>query len=146
MTTFPATAALFLFPAMLVLLEAGRRMRRRHGTADSSSAIGGAIFGLFGLQPELRQLFRDYTTSRLHLFDAVGPEISPTSAAAARDMAAVAGGSYRAGANPDAVKLLVPALNDMIDITSTRQNVFNMHPPGWCTGCCSPSVAGAGAR
>src|SRR6185437_6823528 len=23
----------------------------------------------------------------------------------------------------------LPALNDMIDITSTRQNAFNMHPP-----------------
>ncbi len=171
MTTFPAMAALLLFPAMLVLLEAGRRLRRRHGVADSSSAIEGAIFGLFGLllaftfsgaisrydnhrvlltqevsdigtaylrldllpvdaQPELRQLFRDYTTSRLHLFDAVGPEISPESA---RLQLAIWRQSMAAatarGANPDATKLLLPALNDMIDITSTRQNAFNMHPP-----------------
>jgi hypothetical protein len=33
------------------------------------------------------------------------------------------------GAKPDAAKLLLPAINDMIDITSTRQNAFNMHPP-----------------
>jgi hypothetical protein len=33
------------------------------------------------------------------------------------------------GANPDATKLLLPALNDMFDITATRLNAFNMHPP-----------------
>ena len=32
-------------------------------------------------------------------------------------------------ANRDATKLLLPALNAMIDITGTRQNAFNMHPP-----------------
>jgi hypothetical protein len=33
------------------------------------------------------------------------------------------------GASPDATRLLLPAINDMIDITTTRQNAFNMHPP-----------------
>ena len=33
------------------------------------------------------------------------------------------------GANPDAGKLLLPALNAMFDITATRQAAFNMHPP-----------------
>ena len=106
--TFNPSSAFLLLPAMIVLLEVGRRLRRQHADAVVSSAIEGAIFGLFGLllaftfsgavsrfdthrqlltqeandigtaylrldllpaqtQPELRQLFRDYTTSRLHL-------------------------------------------------------------------------------
>jgi hypothetical protein len=171
MTTFPAMTALLLFPAMVVLLEVGRRLRKRHGAVDGSSAVEGAIFGLFGLllaftfsgaisrydnhrvlmteevndigtaylrldlvppasQPALRQLFRDYTNSRLHLFDTVGAEISPDSARLQRTIwkRSLAAATSQ-GANPDAVKLLAPALNDMIDITSKRQNAFNMHPP-----------------
>ena len=170
-TTFLPTSAFLLFPAMILLLEVGRRLRRRRGSAEGSSAIEGAIFGLFGLllaftfsgaisrydnhrlllveevndigsaylrldllppqrQPELRQLFRDYTNSRLHLFDAVGDEITPETTrlqGVIWQRATVAATSQ--GAAPDAAKLLLPAINDMMDITSKRQNAFNMHPP-----------------
>jgi hypothetical protein len=47
--SFPPTSALLLFPAMVLLLELGRRLRRRRGAVEGSSAIEGAIFGLFGL-------------------------------------------------------------------------------------------------
>jgi hypothetical protein len=168
---FHSTSALLLFPAMVLLLEVGRRLRRRRAVAEGSSAIEGSIFGLFGLllaftfsgaisrydnhrllltqevndigsaylrldllpakdQPELRQLFRNYTDSRLHLFDSVGVEISPETARLQRAIwqrATLASSSP--GASPDATKLLLPAINEMIDITSTRQNAFNMHPP-----------------
>ncbi len=156
---------------MLALLEAGHRLRLRRVTAEGSSAIEGAVFGLFGLllafmfygavsrydahrmlltqetndigtaylrinllppqaQPELRQLFRDYTTSRMHLFAAVGVEVSPESVRLQNQIwqRSIAAASS-SGANPDATKLLLPAINDMIDITSLRQNAFNMHPP-----------------
>ena len=168
---FHPASALLLFPAMVLLLELGRRLRRTGSTATGSSAIEGAIFGLFGLllaftfsgavsrydnhrlllteevndigtaylrldllppqmQPELRQLFRDYTNSRLGLFDAVGDEITPETLRLQGTIwqrATTAASSP--GASLDAVKLLLPAINDMIDITSTRQNAFNMHPP-----------------
>jgi hypothetical protein len=168
---FHPASALLLFPAMILLLELGRRLRRGGGASAGSSAIEGAIFGLFGLllaftfsgavsrydnhrlllteevndigtaylrldlvpaqmQPELRQLFRDYTNSRLGLFDAVGDEITPETLRLQRTIwqRAVSAATSQ-GAAPDAARLLLPAIGDMIDITSRRQNAFNMHPP-----------------
>lgn len=83
-----------------------------------------------GSQPALRQLFRDYTTSRLHLFDSAGSGVSPDSVRLQRliwEQAVRA--SAAPGASPDAAKLLLPAINAMIDITATRQNAFHLHPP-----------------
>lgn len=169
--TFPPVSAIFVLPAMLLLLEVGRRFRLLHKSPAESSAIESAIFALFGLllaftfsgaiarydthrqlsveesndigtaylrldllppaaQPELRQLFRDYTGSRLHLYDTVTQEISPASQQLQHEIwekSVVASSSP--GAKPDAAKLLLPAVNAMIDITATRQNAFNMHPP-----------------
>lgn len=101
---------------------------------EESNAIGTAYLRLDLLppqaQPALRQLFREYTTSRLHLFDAVAPEVSPETVRLQTEIwhRSVAATSSTE-ANPDAIKLLLPALNNMIDITSSRRNAFNMHPP-----------------
>jgi hypothetical protein len=169
--TFHPISALFLLPAMLLLLELGRRFRLRQKAAQESTAIEGAIFALFGLllaftfsgavgrydthrrfvveeandigtaylrldllppaaQPGLRQLFRDYTDSRLHLYDSVSEEVSLATQNLQHEIwqRSVAAATSP-GANADATKLLLPALNAMIDITATRQNSFNMHPP-----------------
>jgi hypothetical protein len=81
-------------------------------------------------QPALRQLFRDYTTSRLHLYDSVSQEVSPVTQQLQREIWQQSVAAAAAlGANVDATKLLLTSLNAMIDITSTRQNAFNMHPP-----------------
>ncbi|MBN9617212.1 MAG: hypothetical protein BGO25_20075 [Acidobacteriales bacterium 59-55] len=163
---FPPVIAFLLFPAMLLLLELGRRLRCKQNCASESSAIEGAIFALFGLllaftfsgavnrydahrqlvvqetnairtaylrldllpaqsQPPLRQLFREYITSRLGLYNAVSKEVSPESRRLQREI-------WRqsiAIATPEANRLLLPSINSMIDITTTRQNVFDMHPP-----------------
>jgi hypothetical protein len=168
--SFHPTTAFFLLPAMLLLLELGRRFRINHKIPTESTVIEGAIFGLFGLllaftfsgaaarydthrqllveetndigtaylrldlltpaaQPALRQLFRDYVTSRLGLYNAVSEEISPTTEHLQREIWQQSVAAVSApGASVDAAKLLLPSLNAMIDITSTRQNAFNMHP------------------
>ncbi|CAN5706147.1 hypothetical protein BH10ACI4_BH10ACI4_08520 [soil metagenome] len=174
--TFSPVSALFLFPAMIVLLQIGRRIRTSRADAAAHGAIESAVFALFGLllaftfsgaagrydehrkliveeandigtvylrldllppasQPALRDLLRTYTEVRAHRFDEL-PDTPQSIEAAhqtdrlqaeiwARSVAA----APQAGANPDATKLLLPALNTMFDITSTRKNAFNMHPP-----------------
>jgi hypothetical protein len=168
---FNPISAFFVLPVMLVLIELGRRFRIKHKAPQESTAIEGAIFGLFGLllaftfsgaverydrhrellveetnaidvaylrldllppaaQPALRQLFRDYTNSRLHLYDAVSEEVSPASEHLQHEIWKQSIAAATApGANVDATKLLLPALNSMIDITHTRKNTFNLHPP-----------------
>ena len=55
-----------------------------------------------------------------------------------------------AGAHPEAGKLLLPALNTMIDITTTREMATNLHPPTiifvllFCLGLGCSLLAGYG--
>lgn len=100
---------------------------------------------------ELQQLFRDYTDSRMNMFNRKDMEILPetTRLQSVIWQRATAAASLP-GANPDATRLLLPALNNMIDITSTRRNAFNMHPPAvvfWLLlffSCGSALMAGFG--
>ena len=86
-------------------------------------------------QPELRQDLREYALVREHRFDEV-PESPQSIEAAAKTermqkqiwSRSIAAGSSP-GSSPDANKILLPALNAMIDISATRRNAFNMHPP-----------------
>jgi hypothetical protein len=126
-----------LFGLLLAFTFSGaveRYDRHRELLVEETNAIGTAYLRLDLLppaaQPALRQLFRDYTNSRLHLYDTISDEISPATEHLQREiwkqsMAAAAS----PGANGDATKILLPALNTMIDITATRRNAFNMHPP-----------------
>lgn len=81
-------------------------------------------------QPPQRQLFRDYVDSRLHLYNSGSGEASQATELLQREIWQKSVVSVAApGANPDAGKLLLPALNAMFDITATRQAAFHMHPP-----------------
>ena len=86
-------------------------------------------------QSELQELFRHYVDSRLETYRRL-----PNMQAAEEEMAkskkiqeeiwsdAVAA-TLLPNSHPDAGKLLLPALNNMIDITTTRTMALQVHPP-----------------
>jgi len=130
-------AVFALFGLLLAFTFSGaisRYDQHRQLVTQEANDIGTAYLRLSLLPSErqqgLRQLFRAYVDSRLHIYDAVGNSVSAETVRLQNEIwqesIAAAGAN---GANPDATKLLLPAINDMIDITSTRQNVFHMHPP-----------------
>jgi hypothetical protein len=83
-----------------------------------------------GVQPQLRRLFQDYVNSRLHLYEGGSGEVPQATEHLQREIWQESVANVASpGANPDAGKLLLPALNAMIEITATRRNAFNMHPP-----------------
>jgi hypothetical protein len=130
-------AVFALFGLLLAFTFSGAVARydaHRELVSEERNAIGTAYLRLDLLpaqdQPPLRQLFRDYVTSRLHLYDKVSAEVSPASEQLQQEIWQKSlAAATTPGANPDATKLLLPALNTMIDITGTRETSFNLHPP-----------------
>ena len=118
---------------------ASRFDARRDLIVQETNAIGTAYLRLdllpAGAQPALRDLFRRYVDSRLETYRRI-PDVGAVKAELARSTAlqgeiwtqAVAAGRLE-GAPPPATLLLLPALNDMIDITTTRTMAVRMHPP-----------------
>jgi hypothetical protein len=118
---------------------ASRFDERRDLIVEEANDIGTAYLRLDLLpasaQPALRHAFRDYVQSRLEAYRKL-PDIKAARAELARSaemqqqiwqQALKAAASP--GANPDATKLLLPALNAMIDITTTRTMKASLHPP-----------------
>jgi hypothetical protein len=179
--TYVGTAlALFLFVAIVVMLELGRRvgLRRAAGEREvgGTGALAGAVYGLLALmiaftfsgatsrfdlrrhqvveeanaigtaylrvdmvppaaQPALRDSFRRYLDARIGAYQKL-PDIA--AARAELNRAAQLQGEIwtRAVAacrmpdsHPSLVMLLLPALNQMIDITTTRTMATQIHPP-----------------
>ena len=117
----------------------GRLDSRRRLIAEEANAIGTAYLRLDLLatesQPALRQLFREYLDSRLEAHRKI-PDVEAAKAELAtseklqREIWNRATAATRSpGAHPDAAKLLIPALNQMIDITTTRLMAMRIHPP-----------------
>jgi hypothetical protein len=113
----------------------GRFDEHRSLVTDELNAIDTAYHRLDLLppqtQPPIRQLFRDYVTSRLNQYETSDHSVSPESRRLQEEIwkeSAAAALMSQPNSNPATVVLL-PALNNMLDITKTRRNAFNMHPP-----------------
>jgi hypothetical protein len=112
---------------------------RRQLVAEEANDIGTAWLRLDLLPPEvqpmMRQQFRDYTDARLSAYAKL-PDMKAARAELARSVVlqqsiwkASVAATRLPGAHPDAAKLLLPALNAMIDITTTRTTAMRIHPP-----------------
>ena len=112
---------------------------RRQLIVEETNDIGTAYLRLdllpADLQPALRESFRRYLDTRIEVYQKL-PDMAAAkeSLAKANELqseiwrqAVVA--SQAKGAAPAAPILLVPALNAMIDITTTRTMATQMHPP-----------------
>jgi hypothetical protein len=120
--------------------EAASRFEdRRHLIGEETNAIGTAYLRVDLLpadaQPELRQLFRRYLDVRSTTY--LNAEDLTVTQAKLDEGAALPGEIWtkawaacqRPTAPPQATMLLLPALNEMIDITTNRMVASQNHPP-----------------
>lgn len=135
-------AVLGFYGLMIAFTFSGASARfdlRRQQIAEEANAIGTAYLRLDLLAPEsqpaLREQFRRYLDSRLDSYRNIkGVDPGKAGLAASAKVqteiweAAVAA-TRLPGAHADAGKLLLPALNEMIDITTTRAMTARLHPP-----------------
>ena len=117
---------------------AARFDTRRQLVVEEANAIGTAYLRLDVLpheaQPALRDTFRRYVEARLEAYRKL-PDLAAAKAELARatvlqgEIWAQAVAACRAASPQPAAMLLLPALNAMIDITTTRTMAGQMHPP-----------------
>ena len=112
---------------------------KRELIAMEANSIDTAYLRLQLLTPlprsELQDLFRRYVDSRLEAYrklpNMIAAQKEATRYKQLQDeiwMKAISASQLR-GAHPDAGKLLLPALNNMIDVTTTRAMALHNHPP-----------------
>jgi hypothetical protein len=135
-------AVFALFGLMVAFTFSGAASRfdeKRMLVAEEANNIGTAYLRLQLLpadsQPRLQELFRKYVDSRLESYrrlpnlKAAEEEMDRSKKLQDQIWKESVRSSTRAGAHPDAAKLLLPALNAMIDITTTRAMALQIHPP-----------------
>ena len=139
----PVEAAVFGLLGLLLAFTfsgAGARFEaRRHLVAEEANAVGTAYLRVdllpTDVQPEMRQLFRRYLDTRLETYrdskDLVAVEAKLAEAAALQGQiwAAAVSACSRPETAGHVSMLLLPALNQMIDITTTRDVAVKTHPP-----------------
>lgn len=136
-------AAIFGLVGLLIAFTfsgaAARFDDRRELIVQESNAIGTAYLRL-DLLPEsaretMQEHFRRYLDARIEGYrklpdvEAARVVLTQANAMQGKIWTAVIAAAHSEGASPDAHKLLLPALNDMFDITTTRTNVTAIHPP-----------------
>jgi hypothetical protein len=139
----PLEGALFaLLGLLLAFTFSGAISRfdtRRHLILDETNAIGTAYLRLdvlaSGDEAMLRDVFRRYVEARLESYRVL-PDVEAAQRARARAAALQreiwrqAAAACRApGALPSAPVLLLPALNAMFDVATTRMMATAIHPP-----------------
>ena len=138
-----AEGAIFALLGLLIAFTfsgaVGRFDNRRNLIVEEANAIGTAYLRVDmvapDLQPALRDTFRRYLTARLDVYRKI-PDMAAVEAALGevtrlqKDIWGQAVAASRApGSHPNVTMLLLPALNAMIDITTTRTTAARMHPP-----------------
>ena len=141
--TGAAEAAVFgLLGLMLAFSFSGAASRfeaRRDLIVQEANAVGTAYLRLDLLpeqtQPRLRVLFRRYLDARVvahqsaHDLDLAYRKLAEAEALQAEIWSAAVAACQRTDAMPQAAILLLAAVNEMIDITSTRTMARMSHPP-----------------
>jgi hypothetical protein len=133
--------AIFTLMGLLIAFTfsgaAARFDTRRHLVVEEANAIGTAYLRLdllpAGTQEALRESFRDYVDARLEVYRKL-PDITAAKQAlthATRLQGQIWSQALAASqqAPQPATMLLLPALNAMIDITTTRTVATQIHPP-----------------
>jgi hypothetical protein len=135
-------AAVFALLGLLLAFSfAGGTSRldtRRQLIVQEANAIGTAYLRLDELpasdQPEMRVLFRKYLESRIRAYEKLpdteaAEEELGHSAQIQQEIWARAVTASRADATQNTARLLLPALNDMIDVTTSRTIALHTHLP-----------------
>lgn len=118
---------------------ASRFSEKRMLIAEEVNAVGTAYLRLDLLpdeaQPALRDLFRQYVDSRLATYREL-PELETARVEMAKSKkigeeiwARAIAATRLGGAPPGADRMLLPALNSMLDIATTRTMALQAHPP-----------------
>lgn len=138
-----AEAAVFALLGLLLAFTfsgaASRFEDRRHLVNDEANAIGTAYLRIDLLpsdaRPEMKDLFRRYLDARFATYrdskDLADVEARLAEGAALQSeiWSKAVTASLSPGAPTQAAMLLLPALNQMIDITATRVTATRNHPP-----------------
>ena len=136
------SAVFSLYGLLLAFTFSGAPARldaRRNLIADEANTIATAYLRLDLLcseaQPAMREQFRQYVDSRLKIYqklphiDEAKLELAKSAELQTKIWSQAVADTRLHGCHPEAGKLLLPALNQMIEITNKRTMAIRIHPP-----------------